>query len=591
METNDAINLNVKICHNKRKADIKDDDKTIIHNNKKTKKHTFDANIPTISNEVLSEIKRYKRVIHKIETLQDLFSLSDNNELPNEEHEFVTLANECITVLDALLLNGFDDDDIDENDFKHNLYEIYDLFKTYRIVRYEFISELALLHKTNRASISLLCFIIESYVILIMDVFEITMINPLTVENQKKLIDCELIFFCDKNISEYNQNEIIIVMTGLCDSWNSITSKLYNDIWLIVDNYIQLIHLRIAHLFILHHSEDVLNGRDRIEKIGVSLNKFSASIEFIANMTCIISHLQTTINVRNKFHDLCRSKKMGKVDTEYWNDDIYIPYIRIGFRNWTNRTLKTLQAAKFREKIKASIYKYSIRMHESEMYSRNNGGFKNKNALSIIEQTRTPLQNAYFNLELLPSDMTSLLPTIEYTKTNLFGNDNSDDEDDTEIIFNSEYTFVGSILTCLVFNCHCESDMVFDWMSNNFIDDYDYYKYQHILEWRKEPIVVRFSSEYNVWYNNKLWLTYDIDIAILYWIVIMTTKFKSQFKTHHRIYNIKNMEDLLKTWKQDGKSHLNKSSTPIDKNDTIHQNKKNDSHVKENIIDVDLALF
>jgi hypothetical protein len=576
--------------------------------NTKKRKHKdiqFDAEIPIISKEVIKSIASYKRSVNKVQSVRDLFSLTDNNELPNEEHEFITLCNECITVLESILLNGFEDDDIELEEFSDNMFSLYELFNIYRIIRYKTISELALLNKTNRVSVSMICFLVECHILYIMDEFDISPIKSLDELQLKILIDYELSHFADKKIKDYTQNEIIITMTALCDSWNSITSKHQKEIWNILYQYLYSIQTRIARLIISHHDESILNGRDRIEKISVSKNLFSASIEFIANMACIMSHIQKSIEVRNSIQSICRNKRFRVIGTQHWSDSIYVPTIRIGFRNWIHRTLKTLQAAKFRDKMKAVVYRYAIRMHEPEMYSRNNGGIKNKNALSIIERIRTPLQNAFFNLELLPPDMTTLLPNTKYVHEKSHKHDLEDDEyeyeEEENITFTSEYQHMGSIITSLVFSYHCESDMLFDWISNNFLDDHDYYEFQSTLEWRKEPTVIRIAGEYNVWYNQKLWMTYDIDLAILYWIVIMTTKFKSKYEFNDKVYNLKNIIDLMTMWKKDGKSIMQsneKKPTLASKTNITLSHKKESKEEEENDSDddndvtmIDLAMF
>jgi len=554
----------------------------------------YDPEMVQNKNEELDKLMdSYDRHI-KISSVSDFFTLSKRRELPNEEHEFATVCNESLIILKSILIHGFVDDKMTNEEFKITMMTIMNLFKSYRLVKYQDLKELALLNRTNKWSLSSITFLIELHILLILDKFNlkpfendndsddsdnddddesdnessnITSIdhnnNKNNNNNNKYIIDYdklkqfELICFSNKPIREYTQNEIIITMQSLSENWRHVNNTNNNSIngYKIFDKYINLLELRVAELSILHFDETVLDGRDRQEKVFVktiigsgttdkqktnrNINLFAASFEFITNMSSIISHFQIGLKVRDRLITLTPNKSPVTLTYNYWNNTRYAPYLIAGFRSWAKRNVSIMQAAKFRDKIKKTVFNYSLRLGEDETYSRNNGGISTKNILSIIEQTRTPLQNAYFNLELLPIDISSILPSFQ----------------NASVSTPFEYNYIGSIITALVFRYHCESDMVFDWWMFNFLDDLEYFQQDKVLHgWRKEPFIIHYFSEFNIWFNGKLYLTKEIDIALILWTVIMVDKLKCKFVTTSKIFQLTNLRNLLNAWEAEGKT-------------------------------------
>ncbi|MCJ7635977.1 MAG: hypothetical protein MUO21_00640 [Nitrososphaeraceae archaeon] len=539
------MNKNYPIVNKKRKKEFDDDDDDgdiILNDDDKSNiLPTYDPDDVYKNEDVDEYMKYYERKI-KINTILDLFVLVQKRELPKEEHEFATLCDEIIIILKSILIHGFEDDSISDDEFKSNLLIIRNLFKSYRVINYSNLNELILLNKTNKLSLSSTCYILELHILLILYKFDYNFFahDDMTEDELDVLRNNNLICFSYKSILKYTQNEMLITMNSLSEYWrylNELPSS--NDKhYEILTNYINLIETRLSELCILHFNESVLDGRDRIEKLCIKKGDiFAVSYEFVANIASIMSHIQISMLTKERLFLITSNNEPVELSFNYWNNKRYVPYLIAGFRSWVKRNVSVMQAAKFRDKIKKTVFNCSLRLGEDETYSRNNGGVSTRNILSIIEQTRTPLQNAYFALELLPIDISSILPSFN-----------------TNVETNFKYTYLSSVITALVFRYHCESDLLFPWWMYNVLEDSEYFMQENVIKWRDEPFIIQYLGEFNIWYNKKLYLTYDIDIAIILWCVTMVDKLKCKFVTIEKTFNLNNLKNLLSSWENEGKS-------------------------------------
>jgi hypothetical protein len=65
-------------------------------------------------------------------------------------------------------------------------------------------------------------------------------------------------------------------------------------------------------------------------------------------------------------------------------------------------------------------------------------------------------------------------------------------------------------------------------------------------------------GEFNIWYNRKLWLTKDIDIAIIFWSLNIIEKCNATFVTQERKYRFDKLRNLIRQWHDEGKNLASK---------------------------------
>ncbi len=347
------------------------------------------------------------------------------------------------------------------------------------------------------------------------------------------------LFIFNKEISKFDQKELILQIKLLAKTWRQLECTPF--IQMILDK----IFSRITDLCTTMGPRSILNAKKKYV-YEMSSNLYSVSSDFIDEMSCYIEDFEIGMNVYNF---ILKQEKVTDINSFAKEIGYDLPSLVENFKSWVKKESDIISDDLFKDKVIEVCIHTSLSPGEYKIYTKQSG-VETKNGVTIIENTRTPLQCEWWCTKSIGRGkgmkITKSSPTIYST------------------------------IMCLIFNSYCESTCRFPFHKNALIMEKDFIETYGEFVLSKEPIILQCIGEYFVNYNGYIFFTKNIETSIIIWLILMEMKSEGKETIFEgcqlESWDIKPIVQLLEN------SLIDKDTN--DNNENVFSNKKR-SNIKE----------
>ena len=483
--------------------------------------------------------------------------------LPTNIYSYACLCVELYDITNQVIGRGLDIPDKNEEWVVKCIIRLRDIVSKYVITKYDELKSYTLPRASSRWNTISLSFLINSNLFIILDslLSDNNVISKLPDEynfnyfNMMKSDDdhlgkLEIIVYPSKKVRDYTMLELQNTLACLSSKWFELEYSKE------LENYVYRLELRAAYIVVGRMRSDVMDGmddRDRTPIITKSMNPnrrrdlmmnemtYACSSEYISDVFSILARFKQSLYFRTSI-----SSEIIEVDiTKTWEG--YKPKLIFEqMTKWFNSEASLLQGPKFKDDIRQLLLTVAgKRLGDAERFTRANAGLTETDPMTVIEESRTPMQSTWWNSTLVQGGVPKLL--------------------------HNQNKFIRSLTIAKVFHRWCETWMKFNWWIHCFYLEATLRRKTENLQLHEEPLIIQQMGEFNIWFAKKVYRTKTIEYAIIMWVVVMCNQMDAKFKGMREEWDLSPIRNQLNKWCEVIKSNNNNETSS-------KQNEKSKSH-------------